>query len=307
MNIADLIFLYAAEEKSISKAAARAYVSQQCASKHIQNLELKFGVPLIRRRPRFSLTEAGQALFASLQQIHMLESATAERIAELSGGSTGTLTLGINASRARLLLPAVLQTYRQHFPNVCVSVRCDDTARLTQLLLQGGVDLIIGVNSAADPRFHVTPLLTEPVYFVAGTQLLHDFLPDVGQDVSALSLQQIARLPLCMNLPGSTLAELLGRCAARQNVCLLPSFTTSDYGLQLAMCREGLFGFFCPASLLPGVYAVCGLRVFSVVGLQEQLHIECIRSSGTVQPAYAKAFEALLLKHCLAERQHSAF
>lgn len=102
MNIADLIFLYAAEEKSISKAASRAFVSQQCASKHIQNLESRYGVPLIQRRPHFALTEAGQALFATLQQIHLLESGVAEHIAELGGGSTGTLAIGINASRARL-------------------------------------------------------------------------------------------------------------------------------------------------------------------------------------------------------------
>ena len=85
MNIADLIFLYAAEEKSISKAASRAFVSQQCASKHIQNLESRYGVPLIQRRPHFALTEAGQALFATLQQIHLLESGVAEHIAELGG------------------------------------------------------------------------------------------------------------------------------------------------------------------------------------------------------------------------------
>lgn len=298
MNIADLIFLYAAEEQSISKASARAYVSQQCASKHIQNLEARFGVPLIQRRPRFALTEAGQALFATLQQIHMLEYGAAERIAELGSGSAGALTIGINASRARLLLPPVLQQYRQQCPNVRLSVRCDDTARLTQLLLQGEVDLIVGVNSAADPRFHVAPLLTEAICFVVSGQLLQTQLPDIAPAASALSLQHIARLPLCLNLPGSTLAELLGRCAAQHNICLQPALTTSDYGLQLSLCREGLFGFFCPASLLPSVRAVPQLRIFSVPELQEPLHIECIRSAGAVQPKYARLFESLLIRQC---------
>ena len=147
MNIADLVFLYAAQEKSISKAAARAFVSQQCASKHIQNLENRYGVPLLQRRPHFVLTEPGQELFRALQQIYLLESGVAGRIAELSGGSTGAFTLGINASRARWLLPAVLREYRRLYPHVHISIRSEDTARLAQLLLQGEVDLIVGVNS----------------------------------------------------------------------------------------------------------------------------------------------------------------
>lgn len=301
MNIADLIFLYAAEEKSISKAAARAYVSQQCASKHVQNLEKTYGVPLIRRKPSFSLTEAGQALFAALQQIHVLESGVSERIAELENGSAGCLTIGINASRARLFLPAVLREYQQSYPHVQVSVRCDDTARLAQLLLQGEVDLIVGVNSAAEPRFHVTPLLTESVYFAAAEPLLRSYIPEADLASPLLSLAQISRLPLCLNLPGSTLAELLGRCAAQHNIRLQPSFTTSDYGLQLALCQAGAAGFFCPASLSGPAKAAPGVHVFSVPELLEKLHIECIRSAAPVQPAYLKAFESVLLRLCRNE------
>ena len=86
MNIADLVFLCAAQEKSISKAAARAFVSQQCASKHIQNLENRYGVPLIQRRPHFALTEPGQELFRALQQIYLLESGVAGQHPERSFG-----------------------------------------------------------------------------------------------------------------------------------------------------------------------------------------------------------------------------
>ena len=301
MNIADLVFLYAAQEKSISKAAARAFVSQQCASKHIQNLENRYGVPLLQRRPHFALTEPGQELFRALQQIYLLESGVAGRIAELSGGSTGAFTLGINASRARWLLPVVLREYRQLYPHVHISIRSEDTARLAQLLLQGEVDLIVGVNSQAEPRFHVTPLITESVYFAAAPQLLQRFLPDLSPQATALSLAQISRLPLCLNLPGSTLSEVLARCAAQHNIRLQCGVSTSDYGVQLALCLAGECGFFCPASLLQPVEAARSLRIFTVPELQEQLHIECIRTAAAVQPAYLKAFESVLLKLCRSE------
>ena len=43
---------------------------------------------------------------------------------------------------------------------------------------------------------------------------LQRFLPDLSPQATALSLAQISRLPLCLNLPGSTLSEVLARCAA---------------------------------------------------------------------------------------------
>ena len=221
-----------------------------------------------------------------------------DRAAVGTGHKCGILC---QAGRARLFLPAVLREYQQNYPHVQVSVRCDDTARLAQLLLQGEVDLIVGVNSAAEPRFHVTPLLTESVYFAAAEPLLRSYIPEADLASPLLSLAQISRLPLCLNLPGSTLAELLGRCAAQHNIRLQPSFTTSDYGLQLALCQAGAGGFFCPASLSGPAKAAPGVHVFSVPELQEKLHIECIRSAVPVQPAYLKAFENVLLRLCRSE------
>ena len=74
--------------------------------------------------------------------------------------------------------------------------------------------------------------------------------------------------------------------------------STSDYGVQLALCLAGECGFFCPASLLQPVEAARSLRIFTVPELQEQLHIECIRTVAAVQPAYIRAFESALLQVC---------
>lgn len=138
-----------------------------------------------------------------------------------------------------------------------------------------------------------------PYFFhLAAPQLLQRFLPDLSPQATALSLAQISRLPLCLNLPGSTLSEVLARCAAQHNIRLQCGVSTSDYGVQLALCLAGECGFFCPASLLQPVEAARSLRIFTVPELQEQLHIECIRTAAAVQPAYIRAFESALLQVC---------
>ena len=66
MNISMQYFLVVAEELSISRAAERLYVSQQCVSSHIKKLEQQYCVELFVRKPAFCLTEEGKALQRSL-------------------------------------------------------------------------------------------------------------------------------------------------------------------------------------------------------------------------------------------------
>ncbi|ACU75265.1 transcriptional regulator, LysR family [Catenulispora acidiphila DSM 44928] len=57
--------LAVAEEQSITRAAARLYVSQQTLSAQIQRLERVLGVELLSRSPRgVTLTAAGRELVA---------------------------------------------------------------------------------------------------------------------------------------------------------------------------------------------------------------------------------------------------
>ena len=62
MNISLRYFLVVAEEMSISRAAEKLFVTQQCISSHIKKLEQLYQAELFIRRPTFQLTPEGQAL-----------------------------------------------------------------------------------------------------------------------------------------------------------------------------------------------------------------------------------------------------
>ena len=51
MTTNQLMFMYAVEEMSFSKAAQKAFVTQQCLSNHIHRLEVSCGVKLFERTP----------------------------------------------------------------------------------------------------------------------------------------------------------------------------------------------------------------------------------------------------------------
>ena len=52
-------FLLIAEELNISRAAKRAFISQQSLSKYLKHLEDSYGTALFTRKPEFALTPAG--------------------------------------------------------------------------------------------------------------------------------------------------------------------------------------------------------------------------------------------------------
>ena len=66
MNISLEYFLTLAEERSITRAAEKLFVSQQCVSSHIKKLEQLYQAELFTRRPVFRLTPEGEALRQNL-------------------------------------------------------------------------------------------------------------------------------------------------------------------------------------------------------------------------------------------------
>lgn len=59
-------FLVLAEEKNISRAADRLFITHQNLSKYLSNLEKECGVILCQRKPVFTLTYAGQLLLQAM-------------------------------------------------------------------------------------------------------------------------------------------------------------------------------------------------------------------------------------------------
>ena len=171
MEISRLVFLYAAEEKSISKGAAKAHMSQQCASRHLQNLEKEFG------RPALSLTESGQVLIDSLKQMWILEEKTKSNIEEIAKEKSGQLRLGCNGARAKLFLPDILNQYYALYPKVKLAFHFDDTGALIKKLKNGDLDLVLGVNYHAESQLEITPLFSDKIFFLVTRKSANSLWP----------------------------------------------------------------------------------------------------------------------------------
>ena len=88
-------FLVLSETLNISKAAEKLYISHQCLSRYLKNLEDECGLTLFERKPKLTLTYAGQILQESLREIQRVEQNAVKALSELKTGETGLVRLGI--------------------------------------------------------------------------------------------------------------------------------------------------------------------------------------------------------------------
>jgi LysR family transcriptional regulator, glycine cleavage system transcriptional activator len=117
-------FEAAARHLSFTRAAAELFLTQSAISRQVQALEEQIGTPLFQRRHRaLLLTDAGQLLYRSAQEVLGILDQTTRQIRGLN--SSRTLTVTTTISFASLWLIPRLPRFRERHPLVDVRISAD--------------------------------------------------------------------------------------------------------------------------------------------------------------------------------------
>jgi len=131
-------------EGSFKRAADSLYVSQPAVSLQVQNLEKQLDVPLFDRGGRRAqMTEAGYLLLDYGEKILTLCQETCRAIEDLQNLQGGTLIVGASQTTGTYLLPRMIGTFRQQYPDVSVQLQVHSTRRTSWSVANGQVDLAI--------------------------------------------------------------------------------------------------------------------------------------------------------------------
>jgi DNA-binding transcriptional LysR family regulator len=165
MNFRNLqYFLAAAEEKNITHAARKLYISQQSLSGHIAKLEEELGVPLFERGPELKLTYAGERLALIARQICSLEQEILRETGEISDHRRGRLRLGISYTCGRSILPMILPAFCAAHPLVEISLMEGNYRQLNEWLSRGEIDVLIGYMPIDVSGAQVSVILQERLF-----------------------------------------------------------------------------------------------------------------------------------------------
>jgi LysR family hydrogen peroxide-inducible transcriptional activator len=157
-------FVAVAEEGSFSRAAAKVRVAQPSLSQQIRKLEAEVGQPLFDRLPRsVVLTEAGRCLLEYARQILASIGDARRCVDELKGKIAGDVAVGAIPTIAPYVLPELVVTFQQHYPDVTLHIVEDVTAGIVRRIEAGELDVALASTCQKSPSLGVEPVGAEPL------------------------------------------------------------------------------------------------------------------------------------------------
>src|SRR3989440_7951517 len=145
-------FVAVADEGNFSRAAAKVRVAQPSLSQQIRKLEAEIGQPLFDRLPRsVVLTEAGRCLLDYARQILASIGDARRCVDELKGKVAGDVAVGAIPTIAPYVLPELVLTFQNHYPDVTLHIVEDVTAVITRRVEAGELDVALASTCQRSP------------------------------------------------------------------------------------------------------------------------------------------------------------
>lgn len=137
-------FVAVAEELHFKRAAERLQISQQPLSVQIRRLEDELGVTLFERTTRsVKLTQAGYVFLKKAKETLQLVEEAVQVAQEAERGERGKIAVGYISTTLYNILPLIMRTFRETYPNVEVDLQELCFPDLQQLVVEGVLDVAL--------------------------------------------------------------------------------------------------------------------------------------------------------------------
>src|SRR5277367_6513832 len=162
------IFLEVARLSSFSRAAEKRFRTQPAISSQIRALEEEVGARLLDRSGgRVSLTASGKLFFKYAEETLEQRKSILNEIAETERVPRGEIVVGANEGTCLHILPEVFAQFKRDYPNVSVSIKRSDYARILDSILENAVDFGFVSLPVTDARLTVVPIHRDELVIIA--------------------------------------------------------------------------------------------------------------------------------------------
>lgn len=156
-----------AEEKNITKAAARLFISQPALTYRLKNIEDEFGTQIVTRVPSgVVFTPQGDFLLDYVSEMLLRYDAAKEQIKNMADKVQGALRIGSSGVFAHYNLPKILKGFLDLYPEVDISVKAGLSHEFISMLQKQEIAIAIvrGEHDWDGERFL---LAEEPICLVS--------------------------------------------------------------------------------------------------------------------------------------------
>lgn len=242
-----------ADERSITRAAEKRFVTQSALYQQLQKLEDELGVPLfIRTRSNWQPTEAGNAYLAAARQMLLLKKDTYARIADCAEKNSRHMTVGLIPERGVEMFTAIYPDFHHAFPHIQVEpVECHVTV-MQRMISTGQLDLGLATLTEEQQDENVYHMMAEEEILLAvpaGYPLAEGGSRDYRQ-APETDLSRFAEQPFVRIYQRSTLFSLTNPLFEQAGFVPHVLFSTAS---NISKYRIVSLGMGC--ALLPAIYA----------------------------------------------------
>ena len=279
-------FLAICRHKTGSAAAQALYITQPSLSARLKVLEREVGTPLFHRHKgsrEMVLTPTGSAFY----ELALQYEAVVAKMQELCSAQPEQLRISTFNSLGTYLLPAVYERFLQEHPGILLDIQDMELDAASRSLHNGETDLAFTAGHSDDPLLTQTPVFSEPMVLICGSNT---------KLTAPVDLTQLSGRNEVYIEWSSHFARWHQRTLGSQKVHLRISMMAQ---LQQFLEREHCWAI-VPSSVAEGISAKSGIHCIPTAFTLPHRQISCLTVANRDNPA-VKAFLDCL-KQTLATR-----
>ncbi|MBR2678664.1 MAG: LysR family transcriptional regulator [Bacilli bacterium] len=228
------IFLYLYEEKSISKTAAKLYVSQPAISYSLKELESQLGYTLFYRNSKgIEPTEEAKELYGYVSTAFSILSDAEKHLKNLDNLSIGNIKIGITSQISNSYLSEYITTFKRKYPGITFEIISKSTSEMIPMLEERNLDIIIDTLPITGKK-NLTKLALSQVNncFVYNKR--------INKEIKINQVEDLIKYDLILPEYGTSFYSKLEEFMESKNIKLKPLIEANTSEMILEMVRSGL-------------------------------------------------------------------
>lgn len=233
------IFLYLFEEKSISKTAAKLYVSQPAISYSLKELESQLGYTLFYRNSKgIEPTNEAKELYSYVSTAFNIFKDAEEHIKNLNDLNIGCIRIGTPSHIGVSYLSSYIAEFRKLYPGIKFEIISKSTKDMVEMLETRKLDFIVD-TLPIDSKKKVTKIT------VAKLKNCFAYNKNSMKNVTIETEKDLQKYPLVLPTVTSSIRFKLDEYMESKNINLTPTVESCTNEMMVELVKKGIgIGYF---------------------------------------------------------------
>lgn len=232
-----------ADEKSITRAAEKLFLTQSALNQQLLRLEKELGVQLFKRtKSDWSPTPAGEIYLEGARESLHIKRKTYNRISDQANTKKGYLSIGFTPGRGIEMFTNVYPQFHNLYPDMIIEPNELSVLKQHALIAQGGLD--IGFMTLCDNQKtkdnYITLFQEEIILAIPKAHPLSTNAAPKGKPLAVTDLAQLKYEPFVLMYKESTIRRMIDGIFRHSGFVPSVLFETSSNATILSMIKANL-------------------------------------------------------------------